>query len=167
MVSIFTDSAACVQSFYVPPFHYTCKITLSGFFYNYKHLSQCLPVQACLYQHTSLLSSSASISVSTNTTSMSLPAYLDPSKHAGSDSHPRRIGWEVLARSGPYDSCTLAYFRTAGIRLAKTRYNQPELNRLWAGFVYYYPGHLWKNANESENGKLVAGRLRLARNRAR
>ena len=31
-----------------------------------------------------------------------------PCKHAGTDSHPGRIGSEALARSGPDDSCTLA-----------------------------------------------------------
>ena len=31
--------------------------------------------------------------------------FSNPSKHAGSDSNPVRIGWEELARSGPDDSC--------------------------------------------------------------
>ena len=31
----------------------------------------------------------------------------------------------------------------------------------------YYPGHLWNNGTESQSGKLVAGQLRPARNRAR
>ena len=53
------------------------------------------------------------------------------------------------------------------IRLNKTWHNQPELNRTRAGFAQYYPGRLWKNGIESESGKLVADRLRLARNRAR
>ena len=35
-----------------------------------------------------------------------------PSKHAGSDSHPVRIRWEALARSGPDDSCSPTCFRT-------------------------------------------------------
>ena len=38
---------------------------------------------------------------------------------------------------------------------------------IWAGFSQYYPGRLWKNGAESESGKLVAGRLRPARNLAR
>ena len=46
-------------------------------------------------------------------------------------------------------------------------FDQPELNRIRAGFTQYYPGRLWKNGTESESGKLVAGRLRPARNRAR
>ena len=33
-----------------------------------------------------------------------------PSKHAGSDLHPIQTGAEALARSGPDDSFTLAYF---------------------------------------------------------
>ena len=53
------------------------------------------------------------------------------------------------------------------IRSAKTGHNQPELNRTRAGFAQYCPGRLWKNATESETGKLVAGRLSPARNRAR
>ena len=40
-------------------------------------------------------------------------------------------------------------------------------NRIPAGFAQYYPGRVWKNETESESGKLVAGRLRPARNRAR
>ena len=39
-------------------------------------------------------------------------------------------------------------------------------NRIPAGFAQYYPGRVWKNETESESGKLVAGRLRPARNRA-
>ena len=38
-----------------------------------------------------------------------------PSKHAGSDSHPVRIGWEALARSVPDDSYTPACFRTGSV----------------------------------------------------
>ena len=87
-----------------------------------------------------------------------------PSKHAGPDSHPVRIGWEAF-RSGPDDSCTMACFRTESV-LAKTRHNQPELNRIRAGFAQYYPGRLWKNGTEFESGKLVAGLLRPVRNRA-
>ena len=49
-------------------------------------------------------------------------------------------------------------------RLATTCKSQPELNRIRAGFA---PGRLWKNATKSESGKMVAGRLRPARNRAR
>ena len=38
-----------------------------------------------------------------------------PSKHAGSDSHPDRIGLEVLARSGPDVSYTPVWFRTGSV----------------------------------------------------
>ena len=90
-----------------------------------------------------------------------------PSKHAGSDSHPVRIGWEALAttqRTGWFWHTGLLPDR---IRLAKSWHYQPELNRIRAGFAQYCPGSLWKNGTKSESGKLVAGRLRPARNRAR
>ena len=38
-----------------------------------------------------------------------------PSKHAGSDPHPIRIGSEALARSGPDDSWTPACFWTGSV----------------------------------------------------
>ena len=86
-----------------------------------------------------------------------------PSKHARSDSHPVRLGSISQKRAGWFLHTGLLPDR---IRLAKTRHSQPELNRIRAGFAQYYPGRLWKNGTESENGKLVAGRLRPARNRA-
>ena len=88
-----------------------------------------------------------------------------PSKHARSDSDPVRIGWEGLARSGPDDSCTPACFRTGSVW--QNLHSQPELNRTRAGFAQYYPGRLWINETESKNRKLVAGRFRPARNRAK
>ena len=88
------------------------------------------------------------------------------SKHDGSNSHPVRISWEALARSGPDDSCTPACFRTGSV-WPKTWHSQPDLNRIRAGFAKYYPECLWKNGTESESRKLAAGRLRPARNRAR
>ena len=42
------------------------------------------------------------------------------------------------------------------ICLVQTWHSQPEPNQKWAGFAQYDPGCLWKNAVESENGKLVA-----------
>ena len=39
-------------------------------------------------------------------------------------------------------------------------------NLTLSGFAQYDLGHLWKNATESESGKLIAGRLRPARNQA-
>ena len=80
-----------------------------------------------------------------------------PSKHAGSDSHPVRIRWEALARSGPDVRCSPACFRTGSV-WPKTWHSQPELNRIRAGFAQYYPGRLWVNETESKSGKLVAGR---------
>ena len=38
-----------------------------------------------------------------------------PSKHTGSNSHPVRIGFKALARSGPDDCCTPACFRTGSV----------------------------------------------------
>ena len=38
-----------------------------------------------------------------------------PSKHTRSDSHPGRVSWKALARSGSDDSCTLACFRTGSV----------------------------------------------------
>ena len=85
-----------------------------------------------------------------------------PSKHAGSDSHPVRIRWEALARSGPDDSCTPACFRTGSVWPKPD--NLPELNRIRVGFAQYYPGRLLMNGTESKSRKLVAGRMRHARN---
>ena len=85
-----------------------------------------------------------------------------PSQHARSNSHLIRTGSEALARSGSDDSCTLALLPDR-ICLAKTWHVQPELNPVWAGFAQYDPGHLWKNATESESGKLAVSQLRSAR----
>ena len=90
-----------------------------------------------------------------------------PSNHAGFDSHPVRIGWEALARSGPDDYCTMACFRTGSVWPKPDTISQNYVIRIRAGFAQYYLGRLWKNETESESGKLVAGRLRPARNRAR
>ena len=46
----------------------------------------------------------------------SLAVARQPSKHAGSDSHPVRIGSEALTRSVPDDSCILGFFRTGSVR---------------------------------------------------
>ena len=62
----------------------------------------------------------------------------------------------------PDDSCTPACFRTGSVWPQPGK-KQLELNRIRAGFA---PGRLWKNATKSESGKLVAGWLRPARNRA-
>ena len=85
-----------------------------------------------------------------------------PSKHAGSNLHLVRISWEALARSGPDDSCTVSCFWTGSIWLKSDTVSQN-----WTGFAQYYLGRLWKNGIKSESGKLVAGWLHPARNRAR
>ena len=72
--------------------------------------------------------------------------------------YPIRIGAEVLARSRPGNSCTLACFWTGSIW-----HSQPEPNWIQAGFAQYDQGCLWKNTNESESAKLVAGQLHSAR----
>ena len=81
-----------------------------------------------------------------------------PSEPAGSDLHPV---W--IAREGFNESCTLACFSTRSIWPNKTSHSLPEQNQIWAGISQYDLGHLWKNATESENGKLVAGQLHSAR----
>ena len=67
--------------------------------------------------------------------------------------------------AGSDDSCTLASFRTGSVWRKPD--SQPELNRIRDGFAQYYPGRLWKNGTEYESGKLVVGRLRSAKDRAR
>ena len=66
---------------------------------------------------------------------------------------PVRIDSATLARSGPYDSCTPACFRTGSV----CWHSLPEPNGTQAGFAQYDPGRLWKNATESEIGKMIAG----------
>ena len=111
-------------------------------------------------------------------------------KHAGSDSHPVRIGWEALARSGPDDSCTPACFRTGSVwpkpdtvnqnltQSAKTWHNQPKPDTVSQNLTQ--SAKTWHNQPELNRirsvlhnvirdvcGKLEAGRLRPARNWAR
>ena len=73
-----------------------------------------------------------------------------------------RIGLEALARSRPSDSCIPACFQAESVWPDPD--SQPEQNRVCAGFAQYYSSRVWKNATESESGKLVAGRLHSARN---
>ena len=68
--------------------------------------------------------------------------------------HWPETGWMILAQCLLQDQ----------IRSAETWHNQPELNRIQAGFAHYYPGRLWKNGTESESQKLVVGWLLPARN---
>ena len=57
---------------------------------------------------------------------MHQPTYV-PSKHTGSDSHPVRIGWEALARSGPDDSRSPACFRTGSVWLKPDTVSQNQI----------------------------------------
>ena len=86
-----------------------------------------------------------------------------PSKHAGSDSHLIRISLKVLARSGLDDSSTPACFRTGSLQPKPD--SQPEPNQIRSGVAQYDLGRLWKNATESESGKLVVRRMHSARSR--
>ena len=78
------------------------------------------------------------------------------SKHTRFDLHSIQISLEVLARSRPNGTCTLACFWTRSI--------WPETENLTqSAKTKSDPCHL--NATESKSGKLVAGRLRSARTR--
>ena len=88
----------------------------------------------------------------------------ESSKHAGSDLHPFRIAGKHWPEAG---RMILAHRLASVPDPFGQNLTQPEQNRIRAGFAQYYPGCLWKNGTDSESGKLVAGRLRSARNRAR
>ena len=68
---------------------------------------------------------------------------------------PIRIGSEALASSGLDDTCTPAFFRAGSV--GQKPDSQPEPNWIQAGFAQYDLGRLWKNATESESGKLEVG----------
>ena len=85
---------------------------------------------------------------------------IQPSKLAGSDLHPIRIGLETLARSRLSDSCTPACFLTGSIGPKPDTISQ---NQIRSGLVVHNMVYLWKNATKSESGKLVAGQLHSAR----
>ena len=57
-------------------------------------------------------------------------------------------------RSRPDDSSRPACFRIGSV-WSKIWHSRPEPSRIRACFAQYYPGRLWKNATESESGKLV------------
>ena len=82
------------------------------------------------------------------------------SKCARSNSHLVQISSEALARSRPNDSCTPACFWTGSI------WPKPDTARTKSDPGWFWTicqDHLWKNAVESDNGKLVAGQLHSAR----
>ena len=72
-----------------------------------------------------------------------------------------QISSEAFARIEPDDSCT-AHWLASRPDLFSQNPKQPEPNRIRASFAQHDPGHLWKNATESESGKVVAGQLRSA-----
>ena len=80
------------------------------------------------------------------------------SKHARSNSHLIPIGSEVFTRSRLNDSCTPPCFYD-WIHLAKSW--QPEPKQVLAGIAQSDPGHLWKNATESESGELISNSRQL------
>ena len=80
-----------------------------------------------------------------------------PSKHARSDLHPGRIGWEALAKSGLDDSCTMACFRTGSVWPKPGTVSQNSSGSGLVLYNNYYPGRLWKNGTESENGETGSG----------
>ena len=96
-----------------------------------------------------------------------------PSKHAGSDS--LLIWIRFTCDQDWFESIVQKqawWFLHASlypdqIHMAKTWHSQPGPNWTQAAFAQYVPGHLWKNASESESGKLVAlaGQLHSARTR--
>ena len=87
-----------------------------------------------------------------------------PSKHAGS--HPAQIAWDALARSGPDGSCTLACFRTGFVWPKPDTTSQ---NSIGPGLVLHniIRDVCGRTEPNLKVAKLVAGRLRPARNRAR
>ena len=77
-----------------------------------------------------------------------------PSKHAGTDSHPGRIGWEALTRSGPDDCCTLACFRTGSV------WPKPDTvsrNEIGSGLVLHNMTRAFflKNGAEPDRGSRI------------
>ena len=75
-----------------------------------------------------------------------------------------QISSEAFARIWLDDSCT-AHRLASRPDLFSPNPRQPEPNRIRAGFAQYDLGRQWKNATESESGKVVAGWLRSARTR--
>ena len=70
-----------------------------------------------------------------------------PSKHAGSNSHPIRIGSEALAKNGPDDSCSLACFWIGSVWPKPDTLSQNQTgsglvlhNMIWATWGRTQPG---------------------------
>ena len=61
----------------------------------------------------------------------------------------------------------LAHKLASGTDPVGQNLSQPEPNPIRDDFAQYDPGRLWKNATESESGKVEEGRLRSVGNRAR
>ena len=82
-----------------------------------------------------------------------------PSKHARSDSRLTQISSEVLAGSKPDDSYT--QFASGLDPFGPNWHSQPKLYQIRAG-LHNMIWDVWKNATESESGKLIAGQLHPA-----
>ena len=67
---------------------------------------------------------------------------------------PSGLAWKQWPEVG---SMILALWLASGLDLF-AKPCQPEPTQIWTGSVQYDPGCLWKNATESESGKLGAGR---------
>ena len=95
----------------------------------------------------------------------SLSHHCYPSKHAGSDSPPIRIGSEALARSA---WMMLAQRLTSGSDPFSQNLTQSaRTNRIRAGFGQYDPGRLLKNTTEAESGEPGSGPVAFCQNWAR
>ena len=85
-----------------------------------------------------------------------------PSKQSGSGTHPIQIGSEVMAGSGPDDSCTAAYFWMGCVWPKPDTVSQNQI-----GFGLVLHNMVWAVCETMQPslkvGKLVAGRLCSAR----
>ena len=62
-----------------------------------------------------------------------------PSKHAGSDWHPVRIGWEALARSVPDDYCTPVFLVHTRISDRSWSERDRTVNNIYDHAAYVMP----------------------------
>ena len=86
-----------------------------------------------------------------------------PSKHARSHLCLTQSSSEVLAGSRPDDSYT--WFASELDPFGPNWHSQPKLYQIGAG-LHNMIWDVWKNATESECGKLIGGQLHPARNQA-